>query len=162
MAKPDRWIQIRKTSPSGKTLFVCLSCGTETDAPRSECSQLVKVDHEAHSFYMPCSAWPKSPLEHAEELTAAEGTEAFFSGTVILPDGAPISIAVAIPEELARQIGVLGVEYDLIEGRRSRRRETQELELQKMRQPQGQTTREEKHRLTEQQARAHYGFGRGE
>lgn len=33
----DRWVQITKTSPSGKTLFVCRSCGTVSPAPNKTC-----------------------------------------------------------------------------------------------------------------------------
>lgn len=39
----DRWIIIDKTSPSGKTLFVCRSCGAVSPAPNKTCSEPVQL-----------------------------------------------------------------------------------------------------------------------
>lgn len=35
----DRWAVLHKTSPSGKTMFRCLSCGTEHVAPQKLCTR---------------------------------------------------------------------------------------------------------------------------
>jgi hypothetical protein len=53
-----RWMPLAVTSPTGKTLFVCLVCGTITPAPNIECSPHlpqgvgpldVRLDQELHS-----------------------------------------------------------------------------------------------------------------
>lgn len=39
----DRWAVLKKTSPSGKTMFRCLSCGQEHIAPQKMCWKTKKV-----------------------------------------------------------------------------------------------------------------------
>ena len=39
----DRWLIISKTSPSGKALFVCRSCGTVSPGPSKTCPAPVKL-----------------------------------------------------------------------------------------------------------------------
>jgi len=92
------------------------------------------VDFDRHKYLMPCSAWPMDPVEYAKEHMEIDGQEAFFSGTVLLPDG-PISISVPIPAELAKQIAVLSVQYDLVDrGQRKVRRENaQAVEIDRLR-----------------------------
>jgi len=59
------------------------------------------------------------PEQWAKEQMVELGMSAFFTGTVVLPDGA-VTISTPIPEELARQIAVLSVEYDLMHNKRAR------------------------------------------
>ena len=129
----DRWMQIKKTTPSGKTLFVCQSCGQQTPAPTEECPAMVKVQHGGDTYVMPCSAWPRNPVEYVQQRTAASGMDAYFSGLVILPDNSTIEVSVPVPEETARQIAILSVEYDLVGAKRDerKRKETRELEIMK-------------------------------
>lgn len=79
---------------------------------------------------MPCSAWPQNPREYAQSQMIKHRREAFFSGTVVLPDGTTVQVSVPIPEELAKQIAVLGVEYELFDQKRQKENER---ELQRMR-----------------------------
>lgn len=114
MKGQSRWQEIKKTSPSGKTMFVCMCCGRTSPIPESECFHKVSIYFEGTNHLMPCSAWPKNPREYAEAEMAREGMRSFFSGVVTLPDGSQVQIAVPIAEELATKIACLGVEYALI------------------------------------------------
>ena len=107
-----RWKEIRKTSPSGKTMFVCMSCGLTSPSPMRDCRDRVKVNVAGVDYYMPCSAWPMTPAEYMESQLI-EGTDSYFTGTVVLPDGGRIGISAPIPEAVAREIAVISIQYDL-------------------------------------------------
>lgn len=55
-----RWRVLTKTSPSGKTLFVCLSCGDVTPAPTKTCAEKVLAYDCAMRA---CKDWEPSPFE---------------------------------------------------------------------------------------------------
>src|SRR5262245_41709738 len=114
-----RWIEIRKTSPSGKTMFVCQSCGQSTPAPSEECRNRVFVLEGTTKFYMPCSVWPTKPEESLQQLMLQEGTDCYFSGTIRLSDGGKLEVSVPVPEEIAKKLVCVAVEYDL-QGNRKR------------------------------------------
>ena len=103
-------------------MFVCQSCGLTTPSPTADCAALVQVDFEGNKYMMPCSSWPLTPKEYIGNRIGELGEEAFFSGTVVMPDGAPVAVSAPIPESLARQIAVLSVEYDLAYQQRMDRR----------------------------------------
>lgn len=56
----SRWRILTKTSPSGKTLFVCLSCGRVTPGPTPNCPEPVKMWNNA---MRDCSDWKPSEFE---------------------------------------------------------------------------------------------------
>lgn len=124
----SRWKEIRKTSPSGKTMFVCLSCGQTTPVPAPNCSELVLVDYMDLKIRMPCSAWPMSAEEYIGKKMLEEGAEAYFSGVVLLPEG-HFAISTNVPVALGRELAVRAVEKDLttsaVEARK--RKETREI-----------------------------------
>lgn len=56
-----RWRILSKTSPSGKTMFVCLSCGGMATSPAAECvTRPVVLYNGAHRA---CKDWEPSPFE---------------------------------------------------------------------------------------------------
>ena len=55
-----RWRMLTKVSPSGKTLFVCLSCGTMSPTTPDRCSGGV-TDYTG--MMRDCSDWKPSPFE---------------------------------------------------------------------------------------------------
>jgi len=55
----DRWIEISNTSPSGKTLFVCRSCGRQSPAPDKVCSGTVKL---WNGEFRACADWEPAPI----------------------------------------------------------------------------------------------------
>jgi hypothetical protein len=55
-----RWRILSKTSPSGKTLFTCLSCGTVTTSTSVECAEPVKT---YTGGMRGCKDWKPSPFE---------------------------------------------------------------------------------------------------
>jgi hypothetical protein len=55
-----RWRTLTEVSPSGKTLFVCLSCGTTSPVPSAKCSKPVK-QHDG--TMRECKDWKPSPFE---------------------------------------------------------------------------------------------------
>lgn len=114
----SRWQEIKKTTPSGKTLFVCMSCGRSSPVPDNECPGKISVYFEGYEHMIPCSAWPKNPRQYAEAKMAEENMEAYFSGTVTLPDGTLIQVSAPIPGEIAMQISCLSVEFDLTYAKR--------------------------------------------
>lgn len=108
-----RWKELRtKDRYTGGALYVCLSCGRQHHTKDLECPSMAKMDYAGRNFWQPCSSWPLSPEEYMNKTMSEKSSEAFFSGVVIMPDG-PIEVSVPIPEELARQIAILAVEYDL-------------------------------------------------
>jgi hypothetical protein len=121
---PNRWLKILKTSPSGKTLFCCQSCGVVSPLPDSECPNLVAVFFKGDEYMMPCSAWPMDPEEYARVQMAKENKQAFFSGTVVLPDGTSIQIAAPIDGEVATLIAAISVEYNLMSVREKQKEDT--------------------------------------
>lgn len=122
----NRWIEISQTSPSGKMMFVCRSCGRVSVTPDKECPKGIDVHQEGTIFKMACSLWPMNPSEWVEMDIAKkmEGKEAYFVGIVYLPDG-PLRVAAPINLELARQLGCYSVEYQIREA--SRRANPQEM-----------------------------------
>jgi hypothetical protein len=114
MLKKSRWQQLQKTSPSGKAMFVCLSCGVVTPSPSdtADCSAPVRVVFEGHYYSVPCSAWPKTPAEYIESEMLEHNQTGFFSGTIMLPEGT-FQISVPVPETVARDIAVRSVDYAL-------------------------------------------------
>lgn len=123
----SRWKEIRRTSPSGKAMFVCLSCGTVTPVPTEECSELVITDYKDMKVRMPCSAWPMSPDDYIGKRVLEVGEEAFFTGVVILPEG-EYHVASMMPVDVGRALAVKTIERDLNSQMAERkRRETREL-----------------------------------
>lgn len=57
----DRWVMITKTSPSGKALFICRSCGSVTPAPSKTCSLPVQ---NMWGKSVDCSDWEPKEGEH--------------------------------------------------------------------------------------------------
>jgi hypothetical protein len=55
-----RWRILSKTSPSGKTLFVCLSCGNTSPTPQPHCIEPVQVFNGEKRA---CRDWKPSPFE---------------------------------------------------------------------------------------------------
>lgn len=56
----DRWAVLEKTSPSGKTMFRCMSCGHESPAPQKICTKLVVRAGEPGGVREPnveCMTW---------------------------------------------------------------------------------------------------------
>lgn len=114
MDPQSRWQEIRKTSPSGKTLFVCLSCGRQSPVQEKTCPPLKDQNTMAGTIVVPCGYWPMSQTEYVEGMMDREGFEAYFMGTVFLPMG-PIDIRAPIPKEVAEQIAVIAVCYQFAE-----------------------------------------------
>lgn len=115
----SRWMEISQTSPSGKMLFVCRSCGQRSPTPDKECASGTAVYHDGTVFKMPCSVWPMDPHQWAEMDIAKriEGKEAYFIGVVYLPDG-PMTISGPIDAALARQLACHSVEFQIRESER--------------------------------------------
>ena len=109
----SRWIEIKKTTPSGKVLFVCMSCGAQTPAPTEECVSLVRMQYRNTEILMPCAAWPLTPDEYVERKTMSEQLGSYFSGTVLLADGKIIEVSAPIPDEIANEIAIVSVEHQL-------------------------------------------------
>lgn len=59
-APTGRWRILAETSPSGKTLFVCLSCGDRVPSPSANC--LRKVRHQ-DGVFRECKDWEPSTFE---------------------------------------------------------------------------------------------------
>ncbi len=55
-----RWRQLAKVSPSGKTLFVCLSCGRESYSPDKTCPKPVTLYNRQDRE---CVDWEPSEFE---------------------------------------------------------------------------------------------------
>lgn len=55
-----RWRILSKTSPSGKTLFTCLSCGAVTTSTSAKCAEPVKL---FTGEMRECKDWKPSPFE---------------------------------------------------------------------------------------------------
>jgi hypothetical protein len=51
-----RWVMLRKTSPSGKTLFSCKCCGRVSIAPDATCPPYEKSGYGVHQ--VDCEDWP--------------------------------------------------------------------------------------------------------
>lgn len=109
----NRWMEIRKTSPSGKAMFVCQSCGQQSVAPTEECTSMVRMQHYQTEILMPCSAWPLTPEEYIRRKAMVSGMGSYFSGTVMLPDGVTIEVSAPIPDETAAEIAVVSVAHAL-------------------------------------------------
>ena len=76
-----------------------------------------------------------TPDEYAESLVNEENREAMFVGTVWIPgETGPIQISAPIPEALARQIGALGVTYDLNDKQRKKDAEAKAKKLKELQQ----------------------------
>lgn len=58
-----RWMPLVRTSPSGKTLFVCLVCGEVTPAPNQRCrpAEAMQLDPRLLQSYP--DAWECSDIE---------------------------------------------------------------------------------------------------
>lgn len=134
-----RWQEIRKTSPSGKTMFVCMSCGLATPAPSAECRTRVKVHYQGADYFMPCSAWPMPPEEYVLAMLT-DGENSYFTGTVVMPGGGRIGISAPIPEAVAREIACISIQYDLLGEKKSNRLKAQR-ELQRDMEAEAQTRR---------------------
>lgn len=67
-----RWVELVKTSPSGKTLFVCKCCGTVTPVPNRLCPQPVQTALGAQVY---CHEWEakKHPELAAEKKDYENG-----------------------------------------------------------------------------------------
>lgn len=73
----DRWAVLEKTSPSGKTMFRCLSCGQEDVAPRKTCwkervNPAQGVDPTSRELNDKCMIWQRHPL-HTYKLDSVRG-----------------------------------------------------------------------------------------
>ncbi len=55
-----RWRILSKVSPSGKTLFVCLSCGRESYSPDDKCPKPVTMWNREERE---CKDWKPSEFE---------------------------------------------------------------------------------------------------
>lgn len=125
----NRWKEIRKTTPSGKTMFVCLSCGDVTPAPTPECSELVVVDYMQSKVRMPCSAWPMSPDKYLVKKLLEANKEAYFSGVVFLPEGT-YEVSALVPLSIGREVAVRAVESNYgTKPKVRQRKETREMVL---------------------------------
>ena len=110
---PSRWTQLQKTSPSGKSVFICQCCGIETSAPTAICPAMYKAQIGGKTYMAPCHSWPQKPEEYVRQQKIIHGEGAYFSGTVTMDDGTHIEVSAPIPDELGRQIAALSVVYDL-------------------------------------------------
>lgn len=71
----DRWALLKKTSPSGKAMFRCLSCGQEDVVPRKLCwtSRVGAVEWTEREPNVACMTWQKHPL-HTYKLESVKGS----------------------------------------------------------------------------------------
>jgi hypothetical protein len=56
-----RWRTLSEVSPSGKTLFVCLSCGTRSPSPTTNCNNGGVKQYDG--TMRECKDWKPSPFE---------------------------------------------------------------------------------------------------
>lgn len=71
----DRWAELEKTSPSGKAMFRCLSCGSENVAPDRVCwsmSEMGIPGARQRDVNLKCVTWQKHPL-HTYRLDSIKG-----------------------------------------------------------------------------------------
>lgn len=76
----DRWALLTKTSPSGKAMFRCLSCGSEDIAPRKTCWEESKEDPNNDTGFpsakreirLDCATWQTHRL-HYYRLDSIKG-----------------------------------------------------------------------------------------
>lgn len=73
----DRWALLEKTSPSGKAMFRCLSCGQEDIAPRKVCwkpnpNQGIPGFSDTKEPNLDCLTWQKHKL-HTYRLDSVKG-----------------------------------------------------------------------------------------
>ncbi len=115
----NRWIEISQTSPSGKMMFSCRSCGRVSVTPDKDCPKGIDVYYSGTIFKMPCSLWPMNQSEWVEMEMARkiENKEAYFTGVIYFPDG-PLHVSAPINEDLAKQLGCHSVEYQMREAAR--------------------------------------------
>ena len=109
----ERWKEIQKTSPSGKTLFVCLACGSVSPAPSKECSNPTRVYEGGIEYFMPCSAWPMKPTEYNRKRMSVCGDEAVFSGVVVTSGGVH-QVTSPVPQHIVDELIIREAEFDLI------------------------------------------------
>lgn len=110
----NRWKTLTKTSPSGKTMFVCMSCGRTSPVPDADCREKVVAYASGGSFLMPCSVWPMSPEEYFLGEIHRAKTGSYLSGIVALSDGARRKVSMPIPNEVADQLVCAATEYELL------------------------------------------------
>jgi len=113
----DRWLALRKTTPSGRTMFACQSCGRQTDAPDKECPQPVEVAVGTIEVFMPCSMWPAQPDEWLKIQQRMIGSNIVFSGTITFDDGHTANVTAPIHEALAKDLVVVSTELDFRDSR---------------------------------------------
>lgn len=68
----DRWAILEKTTPSGKTMFRCLSCGVEGITPDKVCWTVPTMPTERREPKLECLTWQKHRL-HTYRLDSVKG-----------------------------------------------------------------------------------------
>lgn len=76
----DRWAVLEKTTPSGKTMFRCLSCGSEAISPEKVCWKTTPEDKNNDTGFpsskreprIECMVWQKHKL-HTYRLDSVKG-----------------------------------------------------------------------------------------
>lgn len=68
----DRWAVLEKTTPSGKTMFRCLSCGQESISPDKVCWTVPTMPTEKREPKLECLTWQKHRL-HTYKLDPVKG-----------------------------------------------------------------------------------------
>jgi hypothetical protein len=113
-SREDRWAEITATSPSGKTLFVCRSCGRTSPTPDRNCADYARVNTGQFNYKIPCALWPMSAHEYEGFLKTRDGWPCTIVGTVIMADGTRIPVACGIPTETAEQLLVTHTELAIL------------------------------------------------
>lgn len=105
----NRWLELRATSNSGKTMFACRSCGRMSPVPDKDCPKV----RDGLLLTVPCSCWPMTTQQF---LNLNEGS-ALLIGELLTQKG-KIELQCAISPAIVECLTVLQIEDDLATKRR--------------------------------------------